>query len=60
MFFAETQYKTNNGEFLAIVKAFKTWHHYLENYKHKRLIFTNHNNFYCPMDTKNIESRQVC
>ena len=26
---AETRYKTHNGEFLAIVEAFKTWKHYL-------------------------------
>ena len=27
---AKTRYKTHNGEFLAIVEAFKTWKHYLE------------------------------
>ena len=30
MISAETQYKTHNAELLAIVKAFKTWRHYLE------------------------------
>ena len=27
---AETRYKMYDGEFLAIVEAFKTWRHYLE------------------------------
>ena len=31
---AETWYKTYDGELLAIIKAFKTWRHYLESYKH--------------------------
>ena len=29
MILAETRYKTHNGELLVIVKAFKTWKHYL-------------------------------
>ena len=41
---AETQYKTYDGELLAIVEAFKTWRHYLEGYKHKVLVLTDHNN----------------
>ena len=27
---AETWYKTHDGEFFAIVEAFKTWLHYLD------------------------------
>ena len=56
---AETQYKIHNGELLVIVKAFKTWRHYLEGYKHEVFIFTDHNNFRQFMDTKNLSSRQV-
>ena len=55
----KTWYETHNGELLAIVKAFKTWRHYLEGYKHKVLILTDHNNFCRFMDTKSLSSRQV-
>ena len=43
---AETRYKTHNSEFLAIVKAFKTWRHYLEESQYEMLVLTNYNNFY--------------
>ena len=56
---AETRYKTHNNKLLAIIEAFKTWHHYLEGCKHKVLIFTYHNNFHCFMDTKSLSFRQV-
>ena len=56
---AETWYEIHNGEFLAIVKAFKTWRHYLEGCKHKVLIFTDHNNLCHFMDTKSLSFRQV-
>ena len=56
---AETQYKTHNGELLAIVKAFKTWRHYLEGCKHDVLVFTNHNNLRRFIDTKSLSFRQV-
>ena len=59
MIFTETRYKTYNGELLAIVKAFKTWQHYLEGCKHKILILTDHNNLRRFMDTKNLRSKQV-
>lgn len=36
---------TYNDEFLAIIKAFKTWRQYLKGCKHEVLIFTNYNNF---------------
>ena len=55
---AETWYETHNNEFLAIVKAFKTWRHYLESCKHEVFVFTDNNNLRCFMDTKS--SRQVC
>ena len=35
MILIETRYETHNGEFLVIVKAFKTWRHYLEGCNHK-------------------------
>ncbi len=41
---AEIQYKTHDGELLAIVEAFKTWRHYQEGGKHKVLVLTDHNN----------------
>ena len=44
MIFAKTRYKTHNCELLAIIKAFKTWRHYLESCKHKVLVSTDYNN----------------
>ena len=60
MISAETRYKTYDGKLLAIVKALKIWCHHLKGYKHKVLVFTDHNNIYCFMDIKNLSSRQVC
>ncbi len=57
---AETRYKTNNQELLAIVEAFKTWHHYMEDCKYKVLDLTDHNNLRQFMDTKSLSSCQVC
>ena len=56
---AETWYKTQNGELLAIVEAFKILRHYLEDCKHEVLALTNHNNFSCFMDTKSLSFCQV-
>ena len=56
---AETRYETHDGELLAIVKAFKTWRHYLKSCKHKVLVLTDHNNLSCFIDTKSLSSRQV-
>ena len=56
---AETQYNTHNGELLAIVEAFKTWRHYLKDYKYKVLVLTDHNNLCRFIDTKSLSSRQV-
>ena len=55
----ETRYKTYDGEFLAIVEAFKTCKHYLEGSRHNVLVFTDHNNYRQFMNTKNLTSRQV-
>ena len=41
---AQTRYETHDGELLAIVKAFKTWRHYLKSCKHEILVLTDHNN----------------
>ena len=60
MILAKTWYKTHKGELLAIVKAFKTWQHYLKGCKHKVLVLTNHNNLRRFMDTKILSSKQVC
>ncbi len=58
--FVETCYKTNNQELLAIVEAFKTWHHDLEDWKYEVFIRTNYNNLRQFMDTKSLNFRQVC
>ena len=44
MISAKTWYKTHNDELLAIIKAYKTWHHYLKGYKHKVFILTDYIN----------------
>ena len=55
----ETRYETHDGELLAIIEAFKTWHHYLKGCKHEVFVLTDHNNLRCFIDTKNLSSRQV-
>ena len=59
MILAKTQYKTHDSELLAIVKAFKTWWHYLESCKHEVLILTDYNNLCQFINTKILTSRQV-
>ena len=44
MISAKIQYKTHNGKFVAIIKAFKTWRYHLEGCKHKVFVLKNHNN----------------
>ena len=56
---AEIRYETHDGEFLAIVKSFKTWKHYLEGSQHEVLILTDHNNLRQFMETKSLSSRHV-
>ena len=56
---AVTRYKTYNAELLVIVKAFKTWRHYLEGCKYKIPILTNHNNLRRFMGIKNLNFCQV-
>ena len=53
---AKTRYKTHNGELLAIVEAFKIWQHYVKDFKHKVLIFTDHNKLCSFIDTKSLGS----
>ena len=60
MILVKTQYKTHNGEFLAIIEAFKSWCHYLESCMHKVIVLIDHSNFCHFMDTKNLSSKQVC
>ena len=55
----ETWYETHNGELLAIVKAFKTWRHYLKGCKHKLFVLTHYNNLRRFMDIKSLSSKQV-
>ena len=54
---AETRYETHDGELLAIVEAFKTWRHYLEDCKHKVLILTDYNTLCQFMNTRRLSSR---
>ena len=56
---AETRYETHDAKLLAIVKAFKTWRHYLEGCKYEVLVLTDYNNLCWFMDTKSLSSRQV-
>ena len=56
---AKTRYKTHDAELLSIIKAFKTWHHYLEGCKHEVLVLTDHNNLRQFIVTKSLSSRQV-
>ncbi len=49
---AETRYETHNQELLPIIEALKTFHHYLESYKYKVLVLTDHNNLCQFMDIK--------
>ena len=56
---AETRYETHDDKLLAIVKAFKTWRHYLEDSWHEILMLTNHINFRRFMDTKSLSFKQV-
>ena len=55
----KTWYETHDGKLLAIVKAFKTWRHYLEGYKHVIFVLTDYNNLCYFMNTKSLSSRQV-
>lgn len=48
----KTTFKTHNDELLTIIKAFKTWRHYLESCKHKIFILTKYNNLCQFMTTK--------
>ena len=57
---AETRYETHNSELLAIVKAFKTWKHYLEGSQHEVLVLTDHNNLHGFIEMKSLSFRQVC
>ena len=59
MILAGIRYETHNGELLAIIEAFKTWRHYLEESQHEVLVLTNHNNLRRFMKTKSLSSRQV-
>ena len=52
MIVAKTYYETHDAELLAIIEAFKNWHHYLERYQYKFLVLTDHNNLCLFMDTK--------
>ena len=44
MILAKTRYKTHDQKLLAIIEAFKTWHHYLEGCKYEVFFFTHYNN----------------
>ena len=54
---AEIQYKTHDGELLAIDEAFKIWRHYLKSCKYKIFVLIDHNNLGCSMKTKSLSSK---
>lgn len=54
MILIKTRYKTDDNKLLAIIKAFKTWHHNLKDCKHKVFILINHNNIYQFINIKNL------
>ena len=56
---ADIRYKTYYDEFLAIVKTFKIWQHYLEGCKQEVFVLIDHNNLCCFMDIKSLSFRQV-
>ena len=48
-----------DGKLLGIVKAFKTWRHYLEDSQHEVFMLINYNNLCRFMDTKSLSSKKV-
>ena len=54
MILAKIKNKIYNSKFSAIIKIFKIEYHYLEDYKHKILIFINYNSFYYFINIKNL------
>ena len=56
---AKTRYKTHDGELLAIIEVFKTWHHHLKGCNYKVLVLTNYNNLRYFMDIKSLSFGQV-
>lgn len=60
MILTKIWYETNNGKFLAIIKVFKTWYHYLKDCQYEILILTDHNNLCRFIDTRKLSFRQVC
>ena len=56
---AETRYETHDGKLLAIIEAFKTWKHYLEESQHEMFVLTDHNNLRRFIETKSVSSKQV-
>ena len=59
MILVKTRYKTYNGKFLAILKFFKTWRHYLKVCKHKVFLLTNYINLCRFMDIKSLSFSQI-
>lgn len=56
MILIEIKFEIYNNKLFAIIKMFKTWRHYLENYKHEVYVLTDYNNLYCFIDIKNLSS----
>lgn len=44
MIFTETQYEIYDSDLLAIVRGFKTWKYYLEDYKYEVFMLVDNNN----------------
>lgn len=56
---AKNLYKTHNLELLAIIKALKTWYHYLKGFLFEVITLIKHNNFCQFMNTLCLSSKPV-
>ena len=59
MILAKMYYETHIAKLLAIIRAFKKWRLYLEDYQYEILVLINYKNLYWFMDIKSLSSRQV-
>ena len=60
MILAKTRYKTYNSEILIIVEVFKIWKYNLTSSWYEVLMLIEYNNLQQFIDTKNLNSKQVC
>lgn len=55
----ETQYEMHDGNLLAIIEVFKTWHQYIESCKHEIFVFTDYNILRRLINIKSLSAKQV-